>query len=263
MKNAKLLVIDDEANILFTIKETLGSSDLEVITASSGREGIARFRDQMPHVVLVDVRLPDMTGLDVFRRIQQIDSKVPVIIMTAYSRTENAIEAIRLGAFEYLLKPIELKRLRQLIELALEISFKNHTRVVFEAGDQPDDDQLSADYIIGNTDVMQAVYKSIGRVAPQDVTVLLLGETGTGKELVARAIHQYSTRAAKPFLAVNCAALSESLLESELFGHERGAFTGADQRRIGKFEQVSGGTIFLDEIGDMTLSTQAKSLRLL
>lgn len=262
MSQSKLLVIDDEANIRFTIQETLGSSELQVITAGSGREGIQKFREETPSVVLVDVRMPDLTGLEVFRRIQEMDTKVPVILMTAYSRTDNAIEAMRNGAFEYLVKPIDLNRLRQLVGQALEVSSKNHTRVVFET-EHLDNPDLSSDYIIGDTQVMQSVYKAVGRVAPQDVNVLLLGETGTGKELVARAIHQYSARSTKPFLAVNCAALSESLLESELFGHERGAFTGADQRRIGKFEQVSGGTIFLDEIGDMTSSTQAKSLRLL
>ena len=258
-----LLVIDDESNILFTLQETLGSNQLNVVTASTGRQGIVVFQEAQPDVVLVDVRLPDMTGLDVFRKLHELDARVPIVIMTAYSRTDNAIEAMRSGAFEYLLKPLDLNRLRDIVQRAIDVSSKNHTRVVMEPDDSNRDEELAADYIVGNSEVMQQLYKSIGRVAPQDVTVLLQGETGTGKELVARAIHQYSARSNKPFLAVNCAALSESLLESELFGHERGAFTGADQRRIGKFEQVSGGTIFLDEIGDMTLSTQAKSLRLL
>ncbi|MBU6386570.1 MAG: sigma-54-dependent transcriptional regulator [Pirellula sp.] len=260
---AKLLVIDDEANILFTIEQTLASENLHVLTANSGREGIQRFQQEQPDAVLVDVRLPDMTGLEVFKQLHQIDAKIPVIIMTAYSRTDNAIEAMRSGAFEYLLKPVDLGRLRSLVEQAIEVSAMNHKLVRLDTGQSETDEELGADYIVGNSEVMQTLYKSIGRVAPQDVTVLLQGETGTGKELVARAIHQYSSRSSKPFLAVNCAAISESLLESELFGHERGAFTGADQRRIGKFEQVSGGTIFLDEIGDMSLSTQAKSLRLL
>ena len=260
---AKLLVIDDEANILFTIEQTLASENLHVLTANSGREGIQRFQQEQPDAVLVDVRLPDMTGLEVFKQLHQIDAKIPVIIMTAYSRTDNAIESMRSGAFEYLLKPVDLGRLRSLVEQAIEVSAMNHKLVRLDTGQSETDEELGADYIVGNSEVMQTLYKSIGRVAPQDVTVLLQGETGTGKELVARAIHQYSSRSSKPFLAVNCAAISESLLESELFGHERGAFTGADQRRIGKFEQVSGGTIFLDEIGDMSLSTQPKSLRLL
>jgi len=260
---AKLLVIDDEANILFTIEQTLTSKELSVITASTGREGIQRYRDEKPDAVLVDVRLPDMTGLDVFKQLHEIDAKVPVIIMTAYSRTDNAIEAMRSGAFEYLLKPVDLARLRSLVEQAVKVSAMNHRLVRIDSGEPDAEEELAAEYIVGHSEVMQNLYKSIGRVAPQDVTVVLQGETGTGKELVARAIHQYSARSSKPFLAVNCAAISESLLESELFGHERGAFTGADQRRIGKFEQISGGTIFLDEIGDMSMSTQAKSLRLL
>ena len=260
---AKLLVIDDEANILFTIEQTLYSKDLSVITASTGREGIQRYRDEKPDAVLVDIRLPDMTGLDVFKQLHEIDAKVPVIIMTAYSRTDNAIEAMRSGAFEYLLKPGDLGRLRSLVEQAVEVSAMNHRLVRIDSGEPDAEEELAAEYIVGHSEVMQNLYKSIGRVAPQDVTVVLQGETGTGKELVARAIHQYSARSSKPFLAVNCAAISESLLESELFGHERRAFTGADQRRIGKFEQISGGTIFLDEIGDMSMSTQAKSLRLL
>lgn len=258
----KLLVIDDEPNILFTIQETLQSKKLQVLTASTAREGLAIFQREKPGVVLLDVRLPDMSGLDAFREINRQDPRIPVVIMTAYSRTDTAIEAMRTGAYEYLVKPVDLPKLRELVERAVEVSQMNHTPVLMEEGAISVESD-AADYIIGQSQPMQAVYKSIGRIAHQDVTVLILGESGVGKELVARAIYQYSQRADKPFLAVNCAALSESLLESELFGHERGAFTGADSRRIGKFEQVNGGTIFLDEIGDMSLSTQAKSLRLL
>ncbi|MEI8213239.1 MAG: sigma-54 dependent transcriptional regulator [Planctomycetota bacterium] len=257
----KLLVVDDEPNIVFTIKETLGSDSTRIITAGNGREAIDLFRTLQPDVVLMDVRLPDMSGLDAFREMHRLDPRVPVILMTAFSRTDTAIEAMSRGAFEYLLKPVDLNSLRQLIARAMEVSHINQKPAVVDTHAIHEDN--AADLIIGDSVAMQDVYKTIGRVASQDVTVLILGESGTGKELVARALYHYSKRSKQPFLAVNCAALTESLLESELFGHEKGAFTGADQRRIGKFEQVNGGTIFLDEIGDMSPSTQAKALRLL
>ncbi len=258
----KLLVIDDEPNITFTIAETLGSDELQVLTAGTAREGIELLRRQRPDVVLCDVRLPDLSGLDAFDRMHEIDPRVPVIIMTAFAKTETAIEAMRRGAFEYLVKPMDFQALKQTVQRALEVSRLSHVPAVL--GElESDEDDPNAERIIGLSPAMQEVYKTVGRVASQDATVLILGESGTGKELVARAIYHYSQRSQKPFLAVNCAALSESLLESELFGHEKGAFTGADQRRIGKFEQVHGGTIFLDEIGDMSAATQAKALRLL
>src|SRR5262249_4711473 len=169
--------------------------------------------------------------------------------------TDTAIEAMKLGAYEYLLKPLELAQLRQVISRALEISRLMHVPAVV-ADREPVDERTDA--IIGRCPAMQEVYKAIGRVASQEITVLITGESGTGKELVARAIYQHSRRAAEPFLAINCAAIPEPLLESELFGHEKGAFTGADRRRIGKFEQCSGGTIFLDEVGDMSALMQAK-----
>lgn len=257
----KLLVIDDEPNITFTITETLGSRDLQVLTAGTAREGIELVRRQNLDVVLCDVRLPDLSGLDAFDRIHQIDPRIPVIIMTAFAKTETAIEAMRRGAFEYLVKPVDFTALKQVVNRALDVSRLSHVPAVLGDADS-DDAAPNAERIVGLSSAMQEVYKTIGRVASQDATVLILGESGTGKELVARAIYHYSQRSQSPFLAVNCAALPESLLESELFGHERGAFTGADQRRIGKFEQVNGGTIFLDEIGDMSPATQAKALRL-
>ncbi len=256
----KLLVIDDEPNIAFTIRETLSSPTLTVLSAETATAGIELVRREKPDVVLLDVRLPDMSGLDAFSQIHQIDPRLPVIIMTAFAKTETAIEAMRRGAFEYFVKPVDLGRLRKQVTQAIEMGRLSRVPAVVA----PDEaEELDADVIVGNSPAMHEVYKTIGRVAPQDATVLILGESGTGKELVARAIYHYSQRQEKPFLAVNCAALSETLLESELFGHERGAFTGADQRRIGKFEQVHGGTIFLDEIGDMSPATQAKALRLL
>lgn len=255
-----LLVIDDEPNIVYSFKSTLASDQLSVVSAGTAREGIELIKMRRPDVVMLDVRLPDLSGLQAYERIRQIDQRLPVIVMTAFAKTETAIEAMRLGAFDYLVKPVELSRLREIVAKALEISRLNRVPALLEAEDTGD---MAADRIVGNSEVMQDVYKGIGRIAPQESTVLILGESGTGKELVARAIYHYSQRSQRPFLAINCAALPEALLESELFGHERGAFTGADQRRIGKFEQVNGGTIFLDEIGDMSPQTQAKALRLL
>jgi two-component system nitrogen regulation response regulator GlnG len=256
----RLLAIDDEPNVLYSLEKSLASDALDVITAKTGKEGIERVTASHPDAVIVDVRLPDMSGLDVYDRIRQIDPRLPVIVITAFAKTETAIEAMRRGAFEYLLKPVDFRRLREVVEKALEVSRLSHVPAVISEEEPADS---SADRIVGNAPGMQEVYKAIGRVAPQDVTVLILGESGTGKELVARSIYHYSRRSQGPFLAINCAAIPENLLESELFGHERGAFTGADQRRIGKFEQVSGGTIFLDEIADMSSATQAKVLRLL
>jgi DNA-binding NtrC family response regulator len=195
--------------------------------------------------------------LEVVRQLHEVKPRLPLILMTAHGTTEIAIEATKLGAYDYLLKPFEMEVLLDLVAKAVESSRLMSEVVGIGA------EESSRDAIIGNSRVMQEIYKEIGRIAAKPVTVLIRGETGTGKELIARAIYQHSDRATAPFVAVNCAAIPETLLESELFGHERGAFTGADTRRIGKFEQAGGGTIFLDEIGDMSLNTQAKLLRVL
>lgn len=255
-----LLVIDDEPNVLYSLQRSLHSDSLRVVTAETAGQGLERVKLEQPDAVILDVFLPDMSGLDAFEFIRQIDPRLPVIMITAHATTETAIEAMKRGAFEYLVKPIDLHQLRDVVASALHVSRLNHVPALFgqeSAADSP------ADRIVGLSPAMQRVYKDIGRVAPQDVNVLILGESGTGKELVARAIYSHSRRSQRTFVAINCAALPESLLESELFGHERGAFTGADRRRIGKFEQAHQGTIFLDEIGDMTIATQAKVLRLL
>ncbi|HZV07383.1 MAG TPA: sigma-54 dependent transcriptional regulator [Gemmataceae bacterium] len=257
----RLLVIDDEPNVLYSLEKSLRSDALEVLTASTAKEGIELAQRRRPDAVLLDVRLPDMSGLDAFDRLRQIDPRLPIIVITAYATTDTAIEAMKRGAFEYLLKPGDFHRLREVVDKALELSRLRHVPAVFEQQEAMEDETV--DRIVGSSPAMQEVYKAIGRVAPLDVTVLIVGESGTGKELVARALYQHSRRTDKPFLAMNCAAVPESLLESELFGHERGAFTGAERRRIGKFEQAHQGTLFLDEIGDMALSTQAKMLRVL
>jgi two-component system nitrogen regulation response regulator GlnG len=255
-----LLVVDDEPNVLYSLEKSLQSESLEVVTARTGREGIDLVESQQPDAVLLDVRLGDMSGLDAFDQIRRIDSRLPVIIITAFATTETAIEAMKRGAFEYLLKPVDFHQLREVVAKALELRRLTHVPAVFQDPAPADED---ADRIVGRCPAMQEVYKAIGRIAAQDVTVLIQGESGTGKELVARALYQHSRRGQARFLAINCAAIPEPLLESELFGHERGTFTGADRLRIGKFEQAQGGTLFLDEIGDMTAATQAKVLRVL
>src|SRR4051794_1301255 len=257
---ATILVIDDEASILHAFRRAFADPEDTLQTASDGSEGLELVARSRPDVVVLDLNLPDMSGMDVFHRIRTIDARIPVIFITGHGTTETAIEAMKQGAFDYLLKPLDVARVRELVERAAEISrlMRIPAMVADEAEARGPDDVL-----VGRSPAMQEVYKAIGLVAPQDLAVLILGESGTGKELVARAVYQHSRRASGPFLAINCAAIPENLLESELFGHERGAFTGADRRRIGKFEQCSGGTLFLDEIGDMTPLTQAKILRVL
>lgn len=256
---AKLLIVDDEPNVLYSLQSGLETDELKVVTAKTARLGLAAVGKEKPDVVIVDVRLPDQSGLELFERIKELDSQLPVIVATAYADTDTAIEAMKRGAFEYLLKPVDLHHLREVVSKAIELRRMRIVPTEFDQASEP----TTADRIVGQSAVMQEVYKAIGRFAPQDVTVLILGESGTGKELVARALFQHSKRARKPFLAINCAAIPENLLESELFGHEKGAFTGADRQRIGKFEQADGGTLFLDEIGDMSPVTQAKALRVL
>src|SRR6516165_8009622 len=255
-----LLVVDDESAILVAFRRAFRNTNLEVLTAESADEGLTLFEQRRPDVAVLDVQLPDLSGLELYRRIRALDARTPVIFITGKTTTDTAIEAMKLGAYDYLFKPLELGPLRQTIDRAVALSRLVHTPAVV-AEDEAVDER--ADAIIGRCPAMLQVYKAIGRVADQDVTALVTGETGTGKELVARAIYQHSRRAAGPFLAINCAAIPEQLLESELFGHEKGAFTGADRRRIGKFEQCSGGTLFLDEVADLAPLTQDKMLRLL
>ena len=256
----KLLVVDDDPLTLDCFRLLFPRGKATIITAASASEGLALFIAESPDVVVLDVRLPDLSGLEAFRQFHEVDARVPVILMTGYGTAETAIEAMRMGAHDYVIKPLDADALRSLIHRAFEIG--RLMRVPAQLGESGPADERS-DLLVGSCPAMQEVYKAIGRVAKQDVTVLILGESGTGKELVARAIYQYSDRVKRPFLTINCAAIPEPLLESELFGHEKGAFTGADRKRVGKFEQCDGGTIFLDEIGDMTPATQTKILRVL
>ena len=215
----KLLVVDDEPNVLYSIEKALRSDTLELIGAQTGHEAIELARRMRPDAAIVDVRLSDMSGLEVFDRIREIDPRLPVIIVTAYGATETTIEAMKHGAYEYLLKPFEVPHLRDLVQRALELSRFRHVPAIFHEGEINGD----ADRIVGRSPAMQEVYKTIGRVAATELTVLITGESGTGKELVARALWQHSGRADKTFLTINCAAIPETLLESELFGHEKGA----------------------------------------
>jgi DNA-binding NtrC family response regulator len=252
----KLLVIDDEDSVLYSFKRVFESEKMTVLTARSGAEGLAMVRAHDPEVVVIDLQLPDDSGLKVFQHIHADDHKRPVIFITAHGTTQSAIEAMKHGAFDYLIKPVNLDHLSQIIDRAFEAARLMHVPAMLSTEDR-------GDRIVGHSKVIQEMCKMIGRFANQDVNVLILGESGTGKELVARAVYHHSRRADKPFLAINCAAIPETLLESELFGHEEGAFTGATRRRIGKFEQCHGGTLFLDEIGDMSAAVQAKMLRVL
>ncbi len=259
-QQVKLLIIDDEPNIRFSITQVLTDERVVVLEATNAEEGLRLAAEHSPDVILLDIRLGTRSGLDVFQELRQIDPKSLVIFITGHGTTDTAIEAMKIGAYDYLVKPLDANHLQQVVEQAFSISRLMHVPALLEKGDRPQD---RPDLLVGSGPAMQSVFKQIGRVAPQDVNVLILGESGTGKELVARAMYHHGRRSTSPFLAINCSAIPEALLESELFGHERGAFTGADRRRIGKFEQCHHGTLFLDEVGDMAPNTQAKILRLL
>jgi nitrogen regulation protein NR(I) len=257
---ASILVIDDDRTVLRLVEKTFEETDIAVSTAATAEDGLSALARETPDVLLLDIMLPEMNGLEMARKVRGIDARLPIIFVTASDDSDDAIEAMKLGAYDYLLKPLDKVKVRELISRALENRRMMQSPVLLpESGKEAEE----GDVLVGRSPSILEVYKQIGRVAAQDVTVLIRGESGTGKELIARAIYQHSHRSNGCFLAVNCAALSDTLLESELFGHEKGAFTGADRRHIGKFEQCNGGTIFLDEIGDMSPSTQAKVLRLL
>lgn len=259
---ATLLVVDDERSVLSVFKSAFGKDEgIELVTAASGAEAMEAVKTSQPDAVILDVMLPDRQGLDIFAEIRETDPQLPVIFITGGGTSATAIEAMQQGALDYMTKPLDLAKVRQIVEKAFRIR-----RLMVESIeiDPAKARQATAgDAMIGRCGAMQVVYKAIGRVAAQNVTVLVRGESGTGKELVARALYQHSDRSKEPFLAVNCAAIPENLLESELFGHEKGSYTGADRKRIGRFEQCNGGTLFLDEIGDMSPPLQSKLLRIL
>src|ERR1700733_12378653 len=254
-----LLVIDDDRAVLYTIERTFQGTGVSVLTAKTVREGL-ELNERKPDVALLDIMLPEGSGLEAVEKIQALDPKLPIIFITAGGTSDTTIEAMKLGADDYLLKPLDLPKLRELVDRALEIRRLMQVRVELPSSSNA---TLDGDQIIGRSPAMCEVFKAVGRVAPQNLTTLIVGESGTGKELVARAIYHHSSRAQERFLALNCAALPETLLESELFGHEKGSFTSANYRRIGKFEQCARGTLFLDEVGDMSPLLQSKILRVL
>ena len=229
-----LLVIDDDRSVRHLVENAFDGAELTVISAATAEAGLQAVQTRRPDVVLLDIMLPKMSGLDVFQQLQAIDKKLPVIFITVGGTSDNAIDALMLGAFDYVLKPLDLPKLRELVFKAVETRRLMNVAVSLPTAEVT---EAVTDHLVGRSPRMVEVYKGVARVAPQDVTVLIRGESGTGKELVARAIYQHSERQSGQFLAVNCAAMSETLLESELFGHEKGAFTGAERRRIGKFEQ--------------------------
>jgi nitrogen regulation protein NR(I) len=255
--NARILLIEDDASAGAALQKVLRAEHYHVDHVRRGDEGLVRARAGHYDLVLTDFRMPGLSGLELIAQLHASNPKLPIIMMTAHGTTKTAIEATKLGACEYLTKPFEADELLDRAAAAVR-SARLMSEPVELAGEK---EQGQA--IIGNSRAMQAVYKEIGRVAATPVAVLIRGATGTGKELIARALYQHSDRAGKPFIAVNCAAIPQGLIESELFGHERGAFTGAHSRRIGRFEQAHDGTLFLDEVGDLPIDTQAKLLRVL
>jgi nitrogen regulation protein NR(I) len=255
---ASVLIVDDDAQLRESFGLLLAREGYAVRTAPTAEAGLEAVRQAMPDLVIMDVRMPGMDGITAFGRLHQLDPRLPVIIMTAYGTAETAIEATKRGAFDFVLKPFDIPAMLELIAKALETGRLARGRVDLGAQELGGEDAL-----VGQSPAMQELYKAIGRVAATEALVLLRGESGAGKELVARALYQHSGRADKPFVVINCVAIPETLLESELFGYEKGAFTGAATRRVGKIESAAGGTVFLDEIGDMPVSIQAKLLRLL
>jgi nitrogen regulation protein NR(I) len=257
-KPAHILLIEDDTGLAANLCDVLKEDGFKVTVCHRGDEGLRRANSDECDMVLTDLRLPGLGGLELVRQLHETQPRLPVVLMTAHGTIETAIEATKLGAYDYLQKPFEMPGLISVLHRAVEAS-----RLMREPVTLPDAPVESRTALVGAGRAMQDVCKEIGRVAAKPVTVLIRGETGTGKELIARAIYQHSPRAKAPFIAINCAAIPENLLESELFGHERGAFTGAEQRRIGRFEQANKGTLFLDEIGDLPPNTQVKLLRVL
>ncbi len=253
----RICLIDDDAAARTALERVFAAEGHEVVGHADGQSGLAAALEDDFDCVLTDLRMPGVSGMELIETLRDELPNLPVVLMTAHGTTETAIEATRRGAFDYILKPFEMEELLAVVTRAAAAGRRGREKVGL--GDEEKRDVA----LVGQSRAMQTVYKEIGRVAGKPVSVLILGETGTGKELVARALWQHGDRKGRTFVTVNCAAIPSTLLESELFGHERGAFTGADARRIGRFEQAHGGTLFLDEIGDLSLETQAKLLRVL
>jgi two-component system nitrogen regulation response regulator GlnG len=257
----RILVADDEESIRWVLSKALSKQGYQVDLAANGQQALEMGRQKNYDLAVLDIKMPGLSGLDLLTRFQEERPETLVVIMTAESSMKNAVEAMKRGAYDYITKPFDLDTLDAIIIKAQKTA--DVTDEVSRLKDEIKEHYQIDRAIIGQSPPMQALYKVLGKIAPSDVTVLIVGESGTGKELVARAIHFNSPRLGKPFIALNCAAIPRELLESELFGHEKGAFTGAIERKTGKFEQANGGTLFLDEIGDMPLELQAKLLRVL
>jgi two-component system nitrogen regulation response regulator GlnG len=257
----RILVADDEESMRWVLSKALRKKGYTVDLAADGNEALRQVREQSFDLAIVDIKMPGMTGLDFLDKARELRPDLLVVVMTAEASMKNAVEAMKRGAYDYITKPFDLEVVDAIIEKVSRARDVSH-QVSMLKQELKDRYQVEKN-IVGNSPAMREVYKTIGKVAVSDVTVLIQGESGTGKELIARAIHFNSSRLGKPFVAINCAAIPKDLLESELFGSERGAFTGATERKTGKFEQANHGTIFLDEIGDMPLDLQAKILRVL
>jgi len=260
MSKGKILIVDDEPSARTALAELLRGEDYDIETAGDGFKALGRLQESTPDLVLTDLNMPGMDGVELLRKVKEDHAGLPVVLMTAFAGVETAVSAMRDGAEDYLTKPLNTDEL--FIVLARAIESAKLRREASELRGRLKE-RYSFANIVGASQEMQRVFKSVAQIAPSRATVLLTGESGTGKELVAAAVHQHSPRASGPFVKLHCAALAESLLESELFGHERGAYTGADRKREGRFEQANGGTLFLDEIGEISLSTQVKLLRVL
>ncbi len=247
-------IVDDDASIRWVLEKALARDNLETRSFANAREALAAFEGDTPQVLVSDIRMPGESGIDLLQAVKARHPGLPVIIITAFSDLDSAVASFQGGAFDYLAKPFDIDKAVSLIRRALEESLREAS-VEAAPGETPE--------ILGHAPAMQEVFRAIGRLSQSNVTVLITGESGTGKELVARALHKHSPRAQQPFIALNTAAIPKDLLESELFGHERGAFTGAQAMRRGRFEQAEGGTLFLDEIGDMPFDLQTRLLRVL
>lgn len=251
-----IFIVDDDKSIRWVLEKALSKENYKVFSFETAELMLEKLKDNEPNLIISDIRMPKMNGIDMLDRIKREYPHIPVIIMTAFSDLETTVDSLKKGAYEYLTKPFDIGEVMALVEKGCKNSMLlNKTSSLGETKEIPK--------IIGSSESMQSIYKSIGKIAQTDVGVLILGETGTGKELIAKAIHESSTRKDKPFIAINTGAIPTELLESELFGHEKGAFTGAYNQRIGRFEQASEGTLFLDEIGDMPMDVQTRLLRVL
>ncbi|MDH3266280.1 MAG: sigma 54-interacting transcriptional regulator, partial [Gammaproteobacteria bacterium] len=248
-------VVDDDQSVRWVLEKALRQADMNARSFERAEHLLEAIAHGQPDVLITDVRMPGMSGITLLERLRGSCPNLPIIVITAHSDLENAVAAYKGGAFEYLPKPFDIDEAINLVKKAANTNVGAATR------EDPDSQAIPS--LIGQAPAMQEVFRSIGRLAGSSMTVLITGESGTGKELIARALHEHSPRANKPFVALNTSAIAAELLESELFGHEKGAFTGADARRIGRFEQADGGTLFLDEIGDMSPALQTRLLRVL